>query len=177
VLIVARHQDIAAAYADPSAFHAVWAGGFEEDGYCLRFRAADAETGPEFLAAVQDGQWALARAARPGLTRYYPTFIDQETEVCRRQPARLQEVGYLAPAGIVEYTSVAAPGEHLAGWEIHRLAALLRERRMGDGQPVNGVRVVFLDSDAAELEKRPLLDRGIKVLALGANGLPVPVAP
>lgn len=169
---------IAAAFSDPSAFHAAWDDGCEVDGYCLRIRAADAASGPEFLAAIQDGQWAMARAVRPGLTRYLPPVVAADEDVIyRRPPARLQEVGYLEPTGIVEYTSVAGPGQHLAGWEIHRLAALVQAGRMGNGKPVHEVRVVFLDRAAAEAEKRPLLDLGIRVFALGDNGLPMAVAP
>ncbi len=171
VLIVAHHDDIERAYADPSVFHAAWDDGCEHDGYSLGVRAADASTGPEFLGAIQEHQWALARAARPGLTRYPAPLVDgAEDDIYRAAPARLEEVGYLAPAGIVEFTSVYGPDQHLAGWEIDRLAAMVREGRMGDGRPVEQVRVLFLDPLAAERQKRPLLDLGVRVLTLGDDG-------
>jgi hypothetical protein len=173
LLVVAHHADIENAYSDLQTFHRAWDDGVEANGCCLLIRAVEAARGPDFLAAIQEDQWALARAARPGLTKYPdPWVADEEAAVYRRSPAYLQEVAYLTSAGVVEYTSVAAPGQHLAGWEVDRLAALVRSGRMGDGRPIHEVRVVFLDKDAAETEKGPLLDQGIRVLTLGENGQP-----
>ncbi len=171
--LVATNQDeVEASYDQPEAFwNADWVRVAERDGQILMKRAMDVVCGPEYLARVLGGQWAMARAAKPDLTRYERPEVDPaEKKIFEAGAARLEPVGYSAAEQLLEYSCVVQEGEHLPGWEIYSLANIVEQGRTSDGRGVKTVRVVFLDEESARREKRPLLDVGCKVFFTAADG-------
>jgi hypothetical protein len=55
------------------------------------------------------------------------------------------------------------PRLHIQGWEIYNVSELIEVEKLEDGRPVDTVRIVFLNREMAEREKRPLLDIGAQV--------------
>lgn len=136
----------------------------------LLTRCQDVVSLGDILSGIRDHQWQMARAAKPGRTKYgHPTIAPEEKEVYEEGEARIYPVGLHRKIGVVQYSCVLEPGEHLHGWEIFYLRSLVAEKKMQDGTPVSGVRVVFLEPWMAESEKRPLLDNGVQVLYEDAN--------
>jgi hypothetical protein len=95
--------------------------------------------------------------------------------VYRRGGPFLQTVGHVAGENVVELSCYLPPDEHLPGWEILNVFALLQRGSLPDGRRVEAVRVVFFDRASAEIEKRPLLDVGASVFWQGDAGDLVPV--
>ena len=175
-LALATTGAVAEAYDDPAAFWGLgWERLGERDGRHLLGRALDAPDTESFLAAALPGQWALARAACPGRTRYddVPPLLEESSAFFAGEQS-LYPVGHIVPGDMIEYTCALSPGEHIPGWEILALRDLLKagatESVAGGSLPVRGVRVVFAYPAAAEQEKRPLLDIGVSVYALGDDG-------
>lgn len=158
-------QQVDAAYDDSQAF---WNSGWDaSETYGekrLLLRGLDVLAGPDYLAKIQPHQWAMARAAKAGLTEYYlPQVEPEEDEVYRSGSATLDIVGHLAGENLIELSCAAEPGQHIKGWEIIDLLGLLESGALPDGRQVDVVRVVFLECASARQEKRPLLDIGAKV--------------
>lgn len=171
-VVVTTEAEVAAAYDDPAAF---WDAGWDETrvpgGARVLVRAREAAGNGAFLAAVYDAQWRMARAARPGLTRYYaPACLPEEHPVFASGEARLLPVGYYADEQSAVYSCQLGPGEHIPGWEIYHVWELVQSRALSDGRPVSAVRVVFADRESAARERRPLLDAGAEVLYLAPSG-------
>jgi len=170
--VVTSREAVARAYVSESSF---WESGWESyeqfEDVALVLRACHTVNGPEYLAAVQDQQWTLARAARPGLTRYdLPRPQPAEKRTYRSGEPCLEVVGYLPDERLVELSAYVPDGAHVRGWEIFNVLALVAEGRLDDGRPVDLVRVVFFDRAMAEAEKRPLLDIGARVYYQGDSG-------
>ncbi|MBZ0121825.1 MAG: hypothetical protein K8H88_32835, partial [Sandaracinaceae bacterium] len=136
----------------------------------LCVRALDAADGPTLLERIQDSQWALVRAAKPGRTKYwFPRPTDREKPIYRRGERHLQVVGHDPRTGLMELSCVLGPGEHIQGWEIDDLRFAIHSKRI-KRRKLTETRVVFLDREAAEREKRPLLDIGARVFVQEAQG-------
>jgi hypothetical protein len=170
--VLATDGAIEAAYEDPAVFQrAGWSRTERFGERTLFIRAEDAADSLQFLRAVQPHQWAMARAAKPGLTRYFmPSPRAEETGVYRAGGPFLEAVGHVAGENLVELSCVLPEGEHLPGWEILNVFALLQRGALPDGRQVDAVRVVFFDQASAEREKRPLLDVGASVCWQGDTG-------
>jgi hypothetical protein len=169
--VLVRPDDIAAAYEDPAVYWSSWS--VVEDHGALRFaaRALDALSGAQLLREIQDRQWQLARAARPGRTKFFNVNLDpDERPIYLQGPARLTPTGYDAARSEAVYSTAVGPGEHIQGYEIDALNQLLIAQRLADGRPVLSARVIFSERAAALREKRPLLDVGAKVAYLDDSG-------
>ena len=165
-LVATRPENLADAFGD--AERVVRDGGWTKrdfGGVWLLTRALDAETNVEVLAAMRDGQWAMARLARAGVADYY--HIDPPTEeavpIFYVGEARVLAVGYLPDTRTAAYSCAIGEGEHIHGWEILHLRQLVRDGETPGGDPVERVSVLFPDRASAEREKRPLLDVGVIV--------------
>jgi hypothetical protein len=121
----------------------------------------------DFIRAVYDQHWQLARAVKPGVMKYYyPNVRPHEEEIFFAGEPRLNIVGYSTEEQIIEYTCYVEADEHIQGWEIYNLRELLREGTLEDGRPINSIRIVFPNEEMAQREKRPLLSIGVKVIYL-----------
>lgn len=153
------------AYDEPDRF---WAAGWstvnESRGRRLLARDVEVLGGPEYLEKIIDPQWAMARAAKPGRTRYdQPTVRAEEAKIFNRGEGRLHAVGYSEAEQLLEYSCALERGQHIQGWEIYALLAIVKQGKSTEGWPVKTVRIVFLEKWMAEQEKRPLLDIGCHV--------------
>ena len=172
-LVVATEQEVSEFYSEPAAFwNAGWAVAGKRDDQRLLARAMDLVAGPDFLACIIDGQWSMARGAKPGETGYGdPIVLPEAAPVFNAGPARLEFVGYSAADELIEYSCVLSEGQHIQGWEVFALRDIVKTKRTPDGKaPVEVVRVVFLEEWMARSEKRPLLDVGCKVFYYAADG-------
>jgi hypothetical protein len=130
----------------------------------LVLRAFHARTPGEMLGAIQDGQWAMARIARPGVVKYLraePT--EDELPLFKRGEPLVLSLGYHADDQIAVFTCAPPPDEHIRPWEIFALRDLLVDRKLPTGEPVKGVEVIFPLHSDAEREARPLHDIGVHV--------------
>ncbi len=164
-LALATQQQVGETYDNPQAFwEAGWDASESYGDQQLLLRGLDILEGPDYLAKIQPHQWAMARAAKPGLTEYYlPQLEPEEEDIYRSGSAVLDIVGHLAGENLIEYSCAAEPGQHIQGWEIIDILGLLEQGELPDGRQVEVVRVVFLECASAQEEKRPLLDVGAKV--------------
>jgi len=150
-------------YDDVDAFLAGWT--VEEIGARLVLtRALDAVTRAELLRETQDHQWAMARVAKPGATKYWGVdLVDGEEPIFRAKPSLLKLAGVVGT--MAEFAAnVMKPGEHLPGHDILMLREVIRARRLRTGEPIASVRVAFINEESARRERRPLLDVGAKVI-------------
>lgn len=172
-VVTATDAEVAAAYADPAAFwESGWSGVERHGDRALLWRAPDARDSADFLRAVLPQQWALARAARPRLTRYaLPSVEPGEEPVYRAEEPVLQPAVYDAATGEVELACGAPPPAHVPGWQVFDLLSVLQAGALDDGRPVRSARVVFLFPEAAREEKRPLLDVGARVMWYDEAGM------
>ncbi|MEW5868192.1 MAG: hypothetical protein AB1894_02880 [Chloroflexota bacterium] len=171
-LLLVTQSQVEAAYESPQDF---WDSGWEQvedfDEQKLLLRALQVRSSEEYILSVRAQQWALARAARPGLTRYaLPELLPGEESAYRDGAATLEPVAYLPEVKLAEYSCYLESGEHVRGWEVYSLLGLLEAGQLPGGRPLEQVRVVFYDRQMAENEKRPLLDIGVQVLYLAENG-------
>jgi hypothetical protein len=170
-LLVTTGRKVEASYDDPDAF---WKAGWELvetlGEQHLLARGLGVASSPDYLAEIIPHQWAMARAAKPGLTKYFLPQVLPEEEAYRAGKPRLRIVGHKAPENVLEFSCVLEPGQHIQGWEIFDLWSVIQEGTLPDERKVETVRVVFLDRWAAEQEKRPLLDIGAKVYYYGDCG-------
>jgi|JI10StandDraft_1071094.scaffolds.fasta_scaffold159529_2 hypothetical protein len=164
--VLAADDDLlATGFEDADAMIA--AGGWRArtiEGCRLLSRAMHAETNVELLEAIQDGQWAMARIALPGLTDYdfqeprpeeRPIFTDGEQTVV--------DVGYLEDEEVAVFSCAVGPDEHVQPWEIWMLGRALRDGKLPGGEVVREIRVGFPDRATAMRERRPLFDVGVTV--------------
>lgn len=135
----------------------------EVDGRIVAARGLDAADDLDFLRIALPQNWALARQARAGATRYYGPPTEAEREIYAAAPAALHSVGYDPRGQNLEYSCFLEPGGHIAGWEIDALGWRVEKGALDTGEPLKDVHVVFADREMAEREKRPLLDVGVKV--------------
>ena len=136
----------------------------EIEGRILVSRGLEAVDDLDFLRLALPQNWALARQARAGATRYYGPPTEAEREIYAAAPAALHSVGYDPLGQRLEYSCFLEPNDHLAGWEVDALRWRVEKGALDTGEPVKEIQVVFATRDMAEREKRPLLDAGVKVL-------------
>lgn len=164
-MVAIRDDMLADLFDAPS--EAIAAGGWKvQRSFDLQLvlRAFHARTPGEMLGATQDGQWAMARMARPGVTRYMraePT--EDELAIFKKGEPLVLSLGYHADDQIAVFSCAPPPDGHIRPWEIFALRDLLVDRKLPTGEPVKGVEVIFpLESDAAR-EARLLQDIGVHV--------------
>jgi len=171
-LVAIRTVRVDEAYDKPLDFWAAW-DEREELGGSLRLaaRGLNIETNADYLAHIMDGQWAMARAAKPKRTRYFkPEADEEELPVYQRGQPLLHPVGIVQEESTAEFSCYLKPGDHIRGHEIYKLWYLVKTGKFADGTEIKTVRVVFGDRWMAEQEKRPLLDIGCRVFAMVASG-------
>jgi hypothetical protein len=170
-IVVTDEPTVREHYDDLGGFWSAWDERLDFGEKVLLVRALSATDGPELLERLLPRQWALARAAKPGRTRYsLPRPLPDEEPIYHRGRRRMKIVGYDSAIGTIELACSAAPGQHLQGWEIFNLWYPLATGKNLDGNVVKEAKVVFLESMAAEQEKRPLLDIGARVFVQGPRG-------
>jgi hypothetical protein len=157
-------QEIERAYADPEAFFRAWDSVETHDDMRLCIRGLDALANPAFLARVLPGQMAMARAARPGLTRFYdPVFEPGEREILEAGEPTLSGVGYYAGPQIYEFAGHTLRGTELRCIDLFvawRIAAI---GEVPGGGPVREVRAVFMDEEQATRGAKLLQEAGVAV--------------
>jgi hypothetical protein len=164
-IVVTNRAEAEEFYDDPAVF---WDSGWnvveEREGQRLLARDMDAVAGPDLLARIIEPQWAMARAAKPGETRYEGPYVTPAEEpIFRSGEKTLHFVGYDEDEKLIEYSCALTRGEHVRGWEVFALLGIVSDKKTPDGAQVETVRVVFLEEWAARQEKRPLLDVGCRV--------------
>jgi hypothetical protein len=176
-VVITTEAKVAEHFERPEVFWRGWSSVEEFGDLRLLVRAEDALTSTELLRAIQDQQWDLLRATKPGQqTRHMVSPAKPEdAAVFEAGSPRLEAVGYLPETKTVEMSYARPAGEHIRGWEIQRLIAMLDEQALPDGRPVEVVRVVFMDEAAAQIEKRALLEYGIKVFYMNDRAETVPL--
>lgn len=172
-MVVADDTALAWAFERPDAVigEGDWDGRKINDCWLLS-RAMHAETNVELLEAIQDGQWALTRLAKPGQARYDTIEQPQPEEeaIFLASARQVLAVGYDATARTATFSCAPATGTHIDGWEILALRQIVLDRRLETGEAVERVEVIFPDRATAVQERRPLLDVGVHVLFYDENG-------
>lgn len=154
---------------------AITAGGWErrnEGSLLFLTRALHAETNLEFIEAAADGQWAMARLARPGVCHYEVGDgpVENELALFRRGDRRLFSVGYRADDQTALFSCFLDEDQHVQPWEVWTLGQALHRGVMPSGDLVKAVRVIFANRASALRERRPLLDVGVTVQYYGDDG-------
>jgi hypothetical protein len=159
-------------YDSPEEF--VKAGWKQETVNNLLFlvRGMTARDNTEYLKEIIESHWAMARAAKPQLTKYYwPKVEENEISIYLSGSPALELVGYVTREKTVEFSCVLeSTDQHIRGWEVYMIFQLIQEKKTADGDPIETVRVVFFESWMAEQEKRPLLDIGARVFFHSPHG-------
>ncbi|MEW6498786.1 MAG: hypothetical protein AB1589_40745, partial [Cyanobacteriota bacterium] len=172
-LIVTTKSEVDQNYNRPEDF---WLAGWSEtetyDDKYLLMRGMDANDNPSFLWEILPHQWEMARAAKPGLTKYYPPKPEpEEQEIFEAGEPYLHTVGYIEKDNLVQLACHLPSYEHIQGWEIYyKVANLIKAGHLPDGRKVDTVKIVFSEQEMAEQEKRPLLDVGAKVFYMNSSG-------
>jgi hypothetical protein len=179
--VITTEADVDAAYLEPEVFWNAW-DTIEEHGdfrLCTRgLHLPDPIDERAWLAHTFDDSMAMARAARPKQTwyglasrpgpRYAPFWEPGDPADGKAGFACIAPIGYDPATRTVEYTAYVPPPtggipNHLLLYDIHIIRAAVIRKKTLKGEPVDTVRVVFLDEAAARAERRPLLDVGARV--------------
>jgi hypothetical protein len=179
--VITTEADVDAAYLEPEVFWNAW-DTIEEHGdfrLCTRgLHLPDPIDERAWLAHTFDDSMAMARAARPKQTwyglasrpgpRYAPFWEPGDPADGKAGFACIAPIGYDPATRTVEYTAYVPPPtggipNHLLLYDIHVIRAAVIRKKTLKGEPVDTVRVVFLDEAAARAERRPLLDVGARV--------------
>jgi hypothetical protein len=169
-IVLTTRAEVEAAYERPEDF---FAAGWTVEWFgeqILLSRCQDVTTRADVFREIRDHQWAMARAAKPGLTRFVLPRVTDELQPIFDEGRRSAYYVGTNPDGGTEYSCVLRPGAHLPGWEIFELVYAEGRKQLRDGTPITSIRVVFLDEWMAHSEKRPLLDHRIRVYYIGADG-------
>jgi hypothetical protein len=171
-IIVTDEDKVSVSYADPEAFYrSGWSKVIRTGKRVLLQRALHVRDSVELLEAILDQQWALIRAARQDQIRFFvPSPEPEEARICRSGEQTLFVVGYYFDDQSMELSSAIEPETHVNGWEILDLWYTLQMGETAEGQPLDSVQVVFIDPQAAEQEKRPLLAAGARVFYYNDEG-------
>lgn len=138
-----------------------------ERGSVLLARLLDETDRDGFEARALPQDMALWFQAAPG----YTTPPDPPGPGAPPQPPPVLGAGTFDPAtGLVEYTADVGPDVRVTWWEVAELAAQVRQKWLADGREIRGVRVVFSRDDAALANMTPLLDAGVRLYAVDADG-------
>ena len=170
-LVVPTEGTAAAAYADPQVFWDSWDDVQRSGERALCTRALHAVTPVELYSAIHERQWALARAARAGgIKLYTPMPTEDELPLFTAEEPTLDLTGYIKSEKTVELTCAITDESHIAGWEIINLAEMRRTGKTASDEPIEVLRIVFIDEAAARRERRPLLDAGMQVWFYDTHG-------
>ncbi|NUQ23493.1 MAG: hypothetical protein HUU34_06050 [Saprospiraceae bacterium] len=171
-LVLTSIEEVTEMYEHPDVFwNLPWDSKDVFGSKILLTRCLDKTGNVELLKAILDQQWALSRAAKPGLTQYFdPAPRDNEMQIYKSSGPFLQQVGYVEKENLLEFSCLLGENDHIAGWEIFNIMLLLDEQALPDGRPLETIRVVFFKKEMAEREKRPLLDVGAKVFYQHESG-------
>lgn len=171
-LVTVTDAGVAEAYDRPDAFWHAWDEIEAHGDIKVCVRALDQVGELEWLGRTFEDSMEMARAARPGKTRFCRPVVSEwmgpwwEFGDPQREKAGepvLSPVGYDPATRTVEYSGFVPPGQHVLIQEIQNLRVLLRKKKDPGGRSVDAVRVVFFDEAMARAEKRPLLDIGVRV--------------
>lgn len=174
VALVTTDAAVDAAYREPAAFWDAWDQHEEAGDHHLVVRGVEAATSAEWFRVVFEKEWAMARAARPGLTRIGNRNAPPGCEgLLTAGQSCLREAG--SAAGHVEVAAFVPEGAHIPPGEILFWNEILLRGRFENGSPVSRVRVVFRNEQMARAEATPLLDIGAQVVFLGRDGEYQPV--
>lgn len=170
-LVVTSETEVNAAYERPDVFWNAWDASVDYGDKVLLTRALEVNDSVQLLQRLIAPQWEMARAARPGLCKYFNPIVEpEERDLYLAGESPLEDVGYLTDEKLAEMSCVLPPGEHIPGWQIHTLLQRLEKRELADGRPLEAIRVVFFTREMAEQEKRPLLDIGVRVYFQDISG-------
>jgi len=168
VLFIAGRAEIERDYVDPGVYWRAWEQATELGaGRVLLTRALTVVDEVEYKRRTHPAAWAMARAARSGLTHYEHHQADELSEgeraLFESGESTLTQVGYHPQEQWIEFTAMVPGGAHIAPREIFQLDDLMAAQQLPDGRPLQTVRVTFPDRAMAEQEARPLLDIGVTV--------------
>jgi hypothetical protein len=164
-MVLAPDTLVAETYEDVNAF---WNAGWDHrenfrSGAMLS-RGTTLIEDDSYVEKFLEMEWTLARAAKPGKTKYFNVEVEPELEsIFSRGESVLKPVGYAEEALLAEYSCYLGEGEHIPGWEIYGLRTMINARALHDGRPLDVARIVFVTREMAIRERRPLLDIGAKV--------------
>ncbi len=162
VVAAVREADIAEHYADPAAFCAAWHTVEQIDGLTLVSRNRAWVDDDSFNLAAYATAVALARAAKAGKTEYFLPLLSEEDEAALEDTVQIKQVGYDDEARSLEFAVVLGEGRHLNWADVFTILTFLEEG-VGDGSPVDTVKVTFVDRAAAKAEAGLLEDMGVVV--------------
>lgn len=170
-LVVTTEAEVAAAFEDPEVFFdAGWAAVEPVGEKYLMLRGMTTAENPVYLAEIISHQWDMARATRPGQTKYYaPQPEPEEMEIYEAGEQTLLGIIYIAAEKRLEMNCYLEPEQHVKGSEIFALWSLVEAGELADGRKLDAVRVIFFNKAMAEREKRPLLDVGAEVFYYDAE--------
>lgn len=170
-LVVTTEAEVTAAFEDPEVFFdAGWTTVEPIGEKYLMLRGMTAAENPVYLAEIISHQWDMARAAKPGQTKYYaPQPEPEELEIYEAGEPTLSGITYIAAEKRLEMTCYLEPEQHVKGSEIFDLWALVEAGELTDGRKLDAVRVIFFNREMAAREKRPLLDVGAEVFYYDPN--------
>src|SRR5262249_17931815 len=168
VLFIAEGAEIERDYVDPDVYRSAWEQATElGNGRVLLTRALGIVDEVEYKRRTYAAAWAMARAARSGLTHYTHHQVNDlpaaERELFGRGEQTLTQLGYYAEEQWIEFTAMVPDGEHILPCEIFLLRDLMVAMKIPDGRPLQSVRVTFPNRAMAEREARLLHDIGVTV--------------
>jgi hypothetical protein len=171
-LTTLRKTEVEEKYDNPKIFYNSWDKIEGSNGILLCTRALECAESLEFKRKVYPHQWAMARAAKPKLTKYFvPQPQPEEMDFFNEESSILEPVGYDPEKQLIEYSAVLEPGQHLPPKDVYIIRHLARRKETlePEPRPVESVRVAFPTREMAEGEARVLLDVGAKVIYLNAR--------
>lgn len=174
VRLIPHPERVAAFYPDPLAYWASWDRIDAVGNRRLASRATDAVDVPTYERSVYPRLWELARRAYPGHCQYFPPTIvprdsAEELALFRHGDALVRWVGYDPVTRTARASCYAGEGQHLPPHEVLGLDAMLRDRKMPDGAPLDDLQIIFPSREMALQEGVPLLDIGVTVLYMTPN--------
>jgi hypothetical protein len=173
-LIVTTKEEIEENYASPKAFYDAWDSIEEFNEKLLCTRALECANNLEFKRRVYPHQWAMARAAKPGLTRYGMAMPSpEEMDFFREGEPVLHDEGLYDPEQkIFEFEcalGIHDTEQHIPPWQIFMVLDAVDTHQTPGGEPADTIRVAFAFEAMARREARVLLDIGAKVIYLNAR--------
>jgi hypothetical protein len=168
VLLIVERAEIERDYVNPDAYWSAWdAASALEGGRILLTRALDIADEVEYKRRTYPAAWAMARAARPGLTSYAHSAESDlrpgERALLDGEERTLWQLGYHPQEQWLEFAAMVPGGAHISAREIFMLRGLVDAKRLPSGEPLRSVRVTFPNRDMADREAQALSDNGVAV--------------
>jgi hypothetical protein len=173
-LTVTTHEEVKSSYLIPQVFYDAWDEMQEINGLLVCTRALKCADNLEFKRKVYPHQWAMARAAKPGLTKYSMAMPSpEEMDFFQEGEPVLHEEGLYDPdQKIFEFSCALGTHDteqHIPPWQIFMVLDAVDTRQAPSGEPADTIRVAFAFEAMARREARVLLDVGAKVIYLNAR--------